>query len=306
LITRICEDLDREIDTLLGQGYRLDMIMPADSPVLAYVSKGDEKLQLKVTPNPKSQIPHPKSRGRAGMEYRDLIPGRLGGFLIASHIRITEGGDVADYIHYHKLRFQMIYCKAGWIRVVYEDQGPPFLMQPGDCILQPPEIRHRVLEASAGAEVIELSSPAVHETWVDHEMELPTPVADPGREFDGQRFVRHVAAEATWENDAACEYRDTGISKSTGGRASVRVVRIPKGATMSLAARPISFIYVLTGELVGGDITLETNSSFVTPDDTRRTTALTALAETEVLHVALSEEMTHLFFATSVPTDFEP
>ena len=29
--------------------------------------------------------------GRAGMEYRDLIPGRLGGRLIASHIRITRG-----------------------------------------------------------------------------------------------------------------------------------------------------------------------------------------------------------------------
>src|SRR5262245_23915123 len=30
--------------------------------------------------------------GRAGMQYRDLIPGRLGGRYIASHIRITEGG----------------------------------------------------------------------------------------------------------------------------------------------------------------------------------------------------------------------
>src|SRR5206468_11860225 len=31
--------------------------------------------------------------GRAGMEYRDLIPGRLGGKVIASHIRLTTGGE---------------------------------------------------------------------------------------------------------------------------------------------------------------------------------------------------------------------
>ena len=34
--------------------------------------------------------------GRAGMRYRDLIPDRLGGAFIASHIRILEGGPVPD------------------------------------------------------------------------------------------------------------------------------------------------------------------------------------------------------------------
>ena len=33
--------------------------------------------------------------GRAGMQYRDLIPSRLGGSIIASHIRIPDGGPVA-------------------------------------------------------------------------------------------------------------------------------------------------------------------------------------------------------------------
>ncbi len=47
--------------------------------------------------------------GRAGMRYRDLIPGRLGGSFIASHIRIPDGGPVPDYVHFHKIRFQMIY-----------------------------------------------------------------------------------------------------------------------------------------------------------------------------------------------------
>src|SRR4051794_6765918 len=83
--------------------------------------------------------------GRAGMNYRDLIPTRSGGRFVASHIKIPAGGEVPDYVHYHRVRFQMIFCKAGWVRVVYEDQGPPFVMQAGDCVLQPPEIPHRVL-----------------------------------------------------------------------------------------------------------------------------------------------------------------
>jgi len=77
------------------------------------------------------------SQGRAGMHYRDLLPTRLGGAFIASHIRIPDGGEVPDYVHYHNVYFQMIYCYRGWVRVVYEDQGPPFVMRPGDCVLQP-------------------------------------------------------------------------------------------------------------------------------------------------------------------------
>ena len=34
--------------------------------------------------------------GRAGMHYRDLVPSRLGGAVIASHIRIPDGGPVPD------------------------------------------------------------------------------------------------------------------------------------------------------------------------------------------------------------------
>jgi hypothetical protein len=74
--------------------------------------------------------------GRAGMLYRDLIPGRLGGRFIASHIRIVEGGMVPDYVHYHRVRLQFIYCLTGWVRVVYEGQGESFLLEPGDLVLQ--------------------------------------------------------------------------------------------------------------------------------------------------------------------------
>ena len=77
--------------------------------------------------------------GRAGMQYRDLIPGRLGGSIIASHIRIPDAGPVPDMVHYHTVGFQLIYCYTGWVRLVYEDQGPPFILAADDCVIQPPQ-----------------------------------------------------------------------------------------------------------------------------------------------------------------------
>jgi mannose-6-phosphate isomerase-like protein (cupin superfamily) len=165
--------------------------------------------------------------GRAGMRYRDLIPDRWGGRFIASHITIPDEGPVPDYVHFHKIRFQMIFVKAGWARLVYEDQGEPFVMRAGDCVLQPPQIRHRVLESSAGLEVIEIGCPAEHETIADWSLELPTATVEPDRDFGGQRFVRHVAegaASAPWRVDG-WEHRDTGIGEATDGLAGARVAR---------------------------------------------------------------------------------
>jgi mannose-6-phosphate isomerase-like protein (cupin superfamily) len=189
--------------------------------------------------------------GRAGMLYRDLIRSRLGGRFIASHIRIPSGGPVPDYVHFHKIRFQMIFCRTGWVRLVYEDQGPPFVMEAGDCVLQPPQIRHRVLESSAGLEVIEIASPAVHETFAANVMTLPTAKLDPRRVFDGQRFLWHVAAKARWEpwRVLGFECRDTGMGEATKGLAGARVVR-PKGASevpRATHAREFQFFFVLDG-----------------------------------------------------------
>ncbi len=203
------------------------------------------------------------------MQYRDLVPGRLGGRLIASHIRIPEGGPVPDYVHYHRVGFQMIYCRRGWVRVVYEDQGPPFVMQAGDCVLQPPTIRHRVLEASPGLEVIEVGSPAEHETWRDHDLQLPTTQVRPGRDFAGQRFVRHQASEATWDavDMSGVLVRDTGIAAATEGVAGARVWHVD-GSGLGLPA-PVAhgwrFLFVLEGhvELRNDDAGIQALS----PDD---------------------------------------
>ncbi len=212
--------------------------------------------------------------GRAGMRYRDLVPGRLGGRFIASHIRLVDGGEVADYVHYHDVRFQAIYGYRGWVRVVYEDQGPEFVMRAGDCVLQPPGIRHRVLESSAGAEVIEIGSPAEHMTCVDHDLRLPTATPAPERDFGGQRFVRHRAAAASWGEwrVPGFEARDTGIAAATDGLAGVRVARL-RGATAPLPwthRGELLFLFVLRGELTlsvegAGDNPLATGDAVSIP-----------------------------------------
>lgn len=194
--------------------------------------------------------------GRAGMHYRDLLPTRQGGRFIASHVLIPEGGPVPDYVHHHRIRFQMIYCAAGWVRVVYEDQGPAFVLEAGDCVLQPPNIRHRVLESSPGLEVVEIGCPAVHETGVDHELSLPSTEVRPERDFGGQLFVRHRAASASWVpwRLAGFECRDTGIGAATDGLAGARVVRPGQNPSADAVTHEgeLQFWYVLSGSATLG------------------------------------------------------
>lgn len=304
--------LDDAIEVYEQRGYRLDMVMPADAPRVAVVSNAKEMLRLVATNSGVQTEPFlglghpvipPSSQefvitrasgsaawitGRAGMQYRDLIPGRLGGRYIASHIRIPQGGPVNDYVHHHRVRFQIIFVRKGWVRVVYEDQGPPFVMHEGDCVLQPPGIRHRVLESSPGLEVIEIGCPAEHETFRDHDMMLPTVTPDPARTFDGQRFVHHIAADTAWQQGEGFEYRDTGIAKATNNLARVRVVR-PTVLTRTHNG-DFLFLSVLNGRMKLASPTLGEHA--LNPDDactipTGIEYTLTAEASCEILEVAL-------------------
>lgn len=191
------------------------------------------------------------NEGRAGMRYRELIPGRWNGHFIASHIQISVGGPVPDYVHHHDVRFQMIYCHRGWVRVVYQDQGAPFVMHPGDCVLQPPGIRHQVLEASDGLEVIEIGCPALHATHVDHGLSLPNSKTAVDREFGGQHFIRHRASEASWQpwHVAGFEARCLGIAAATKGLAGATVARAIASNAGGTLRHPggFQFIYVLAG-----------------------------------------------------------
>jgi mannose-6-phosphate isomerase-like protein (cupin superfamily) len=192
--------------------------------------------------------------GRAGMGYRDLLPDRWGGRFIASHILIADGGEVADYVHFHRVRFQMIFVAAGWVEVVYEDQGEPVRMEAGDCVLQPPEIRHRVLRSSPGLEVIEIGCPAEHDTVAEHTITLPTSTIDRDRDFGGQQFVRHIAADAQtvpWVCGGFNE-RDTGIGVATNGLAGARVFTAPNAIDRAGMALTHDGEFAMNVVLTGG------------------------------------------------------
>jgi quercetin dioxygenase-like cupin family protein len=236
----VTEDLNAALDDLRREGFRLDVIYPADDPHTAILTRTTERVRLTTrpaAPGPSSELPafwpefvltragDDAGAGRAGMLYRDLVPSRLGGRYIASHIAIPEGGPVSDWVHFHRIAFQTIAVRKGWVRVVYEDQGEPFVMQAGDLVLQPPRIRHRVLESSPGLEVVEITCPALHETFADHEMELPTGRFDKARLFGTQKFLRHVADDTPWTPFNGGEAQETGIRDATDGLADVRMVR---------------------------------------------------------------------------------
>jgi quercetin dioxygenase-like cupin family protein len=236
--------------------------------------------------------------GRAGMHYRDLIPDRLGGSIIASHIRIPDGGPVPDMVHYHTVGFQLIFCYRGWVDLVYEDQGEPFRLYAGNCVIQPPEIRHRVLFASDNIEVIEIGVPAEHVTTIDHDMELPNGPANPDRVFQGQRFVHHKAEEATWKpfRIPHLQSRDTTIAAHTSNVAGVHVVRAgdnegTKVAKWSKHTTDILFTFVMEGTMtLEGEgrepYPLEAGDAFVIPPD-MKTRYADISADLELLEVSL-------------------
>ncbi len=208
--------------------------------------------------------------GRAGMEYRDLIPTRLGGAMIASHIRVPDG-PVPDMVHYHKVGFQLIFCVAGWVDVYYEDQGDKLRIHAGDCFIQPPGIRHKVLH-SEGVQVVEIGVPAEHITEIDHDMTLPTAQYRPDREWDGQRFVHSIGAQGQFApfRIPGFEARDTTINANTKGVASVMVARPTGVAPWTRHMGDILFTFVMTGAMTlegeGKDpYRLSPGDAFVTP-----------------------------------------
>jgi quercetin dioxygenase-like cupin family protein len=261
-------DFAGELSRRRGDGWRVDAIYPADEPHTALLSRAGDRLRLTSQPEaaePGTRLPdfRPEflltraaddgGEGRAGMRYRDLIPGWLGGRYIASHITITDGGPVDDWVHFHAVAFQMIYVRSGWVRVVYEDQGAPFVMHAGDMVLQPPYIRHRVLESSAGLEVIEIGCPALHKTLGDHDMDLPN-AADPDRLFAGQRFLWHRAAETPWTAFSDGEAQETGMQDATGGLAVVRSIRPAGSSTIGFDAHDCELVF---GFVVAGSARLD-------------------------------------------------
>jgi quercetin dioxygenase-like cupin family protein len=264
----VCEDLNAALDDLRSQGFRLDLIYPADDPHTAILSKDEDSVRLTIRPGAPAPSDRPPpfeaefvltragasaAQGRAGMLYRDLIPSRLGGRYIASHISIPEGGPVADWVHFHRIALQLLYVRRGWVRVVYQDQGEPFVMNEGDLVLQPPGIRHRVLESSDAFEIVEIGAPAVHATYADHKLDLPNG-SNPGAIFGGQRFLRHIAAETPWAPASSGEAQETEVPAATSGLADVRTLRPRNGEALAFGGHGGELVF---GFVLDGSATLD-------------------------------------------------
>jgi hypothetical protein len=80
-------------------------------------------------------------------------------------------------------------------------------------VLQPPEIRHRVLESSPGLEVIEIGCPAVHETIADHVWNYRTAAIRP--QFQWPAIPADIAADTPWTPFHGGESQETGIADAT-------------------------------------------------------------------------------------------
>src|SRR6516165_1286826 len=95
-------------------------------------------------------------------QYRDLgIAGATGGMVRAHVIKMIPPCDPAEVSkrHFHDVEFQMVYVLKGWIKGEYEGAGV-VTMREGSCWLQPPKIKHSVLDYSDDCELLEIIMPA--------------------------------------------------------------------------------------------------------------------------------------------------
>ena len=99
-------------------------------------------------------------------QYRDLgIAAATGGLARAHVIKMIPPCDPAEVSkrHYHDVEFQMIYVLKGWIKGEYDGAGEVTMVE-GSCWLQPPKIKHTVLDYSHDCELLEIILPAEFDT----------------------------------------------------------------------------------------------------------------------------------------------
>ena len=282
LMTLDVLDLSDAMSDYKERGWSVLTIRPADDPYEATVRSPDgETLRLRRTPIVVSRLGGSDEghTGRASMTYRDLIPGRWDGRYVASHIAVPVGGEIPDDVHHHDVEFQFLAVRSGWVDVLYEGQGDTIRMQPGDIVLQPPGIRHRVLATSPGFDIVEVGCPADHLTNFDHEMTLPNGTYG-DHQWGGQRFVFSSPGDFSdsWDH-AGFLSDDSGIGAATCGVVEVRRVKTADHAEpCSLTPFTFRFIFVMDGDInvttVDGTLHhLESGDSIAIPPSAKATVA---------------------------------
>jgi hypothetical protein len=103
---------------------------------------------------------------RSYAKYRDLgMAAATNGLAQAHVIKMIPPCDpaVVSKRHYHDVEFQMIYVLKGWIKGEYDGAGEVTMVE-GSCWLQPPKIKHTVLDYSDDCELLEIILPAEFDT----------------------------------------------------------------------------------------------------------------------------------------------
>lgn len=115
---------------------------------------------------------------RANSLYRDLdITDATNGAAKAHVVRNIGPFDKSKVgnVHCHNLEFHFIYMLKGWIRMRVEGQGE-IVVREGTAWLQPPGIKHEVLEYSDDRELLEIVMP--HDFTTTEFDEVDTATAD--------------------------------------------------------------------------------------------------------------------------------
>ena len=129
--------------------------------------------KAKATPRRKHSFvaSHPRDEDfesglRRYAKYRDLGMSKATGGMVQAHvIRFVPPcrPEEVSKLHFHDVEFQMVYVLKGWIKTELDGQGA-ITMQTGSAWIQPPRIKHKVLDYSDDCEVLEIVLPADFET----------------------------------------------------------------------------------------------------------------------------------------------
>lgn len=99
-------------------------------------------------------------------KYRDLGMSQATGGMVQAHVvRFVPPcrPEEVSKLHFHDVEFQMVYVLKGWIKSDFDGAGA-VTMREGSCWLQPPKIKHAVLDYSDDCELLEIILPADFET----------------------------------------------------------------------------------------------------------------------------------------------
>jgi hypothetical protein len=121
-------------------------------------------------PRQRFAVSHPQETDfgpglRAYARYRDLGFAEATGGLVQAHV-IRMVPPVTDEVrkrHVHDVELQLVYVLKGSMTTDFEGQGP-VTVRAGSSWIQPPHIKHTVLDYSDDCEVLEIVVPADFKT----------------------------------------------------------------------------------------------------------------------------------------------